>query len=68
MAEPKPNEKLWQAIKSAGMNQRRFADRVGVCPSFVSRVINGKWILDDFRKAVWSAHLGKKPEEIFGDN
>jgi len=67
MKEPKYQGRLKESIANAGMNQRQFAEKVGVCPSFVSRVVNGKWLLDSLRQSVWSAYLGKKRGEIFGD-
>lgn len=68
MQEIRYRAKLKAAIANSGMSQRQFARRIGVNESIVSRVITGRWSVKPMERIIWSAHLGRKPEEIFEED
>lgn len=67
MNDPMPNTKLLIAIRSSGMRQYEFADKVNEHPTFISRVVNGWVNLDKNRKIRFAESLGMEVEELFGN-
>ena len=59
------NFELLKAIRVKGLRQQDFARLVGDHPSFVSRVINGWWNLDEARKIRYARVLGCRREDLF---
>ena len=59
------NFKLFKAIKEKGLTAREFSRLVGDDESYVSRIINGKWNIDEMRKIKYAKVLGKKVEALF---
>ncbi len=62
-----PNLKLLMAIREKGMRQVDFAKEVGDHFTTISRVVNGREILDDRKKAKYAKALGKSVPELFGE-
>jgi transcriptional regulator with XRE-family HTH domain len=63
----KPQARLWAALRQAGLTQAEFARLVGEHAPTVSRVITGVWNLSPAKQMKWAKALGRKPEELFGD-
>ena len=61
------NFELLKSIRQMGLRQRDFAKLVGDHESVVSRIINGIWNADKMRKIKYAKALGKRPEELFGE-
>ncbi len=61
----RPQSKLWEAIRLAGLTQAEFARLVGEPASTVSRVVTGQWNLPPTKQMKWAKALGRKLEEIF---
>jgi transcriptional regulator with XRE-family HTH domain len=64
---PTPNGKLWEAIRQAGFSQRDFARVVKAHEGTVSRVVCGRFILDQSTQLRWAKVLRRRPEDLFGD-
>jgi len=64
MPVPEPKEMLWKKMKIFG-GQNKFALRVGVDPSVVSRVVNGHMLLDERRQSMWALLLDEPVEKLF---
>ena len=62
------NWKLWLAIREQHLTQRDFARIIGEHESVVSRIITGTWNPDEKRKVLYARALGKKVQELFGNN
>ena len=62
------NWNLLRTMKEAGLTQRDVARLVGEHESILSRMVNGSFVPDERRKILYARALGKKPQELFGDN
>ena len=62
------NFELLNAIRLAGLTQRKFAELVGDDASIVSRAIAGLWNLDDARRTRYAQVLKCSVDELFPEN
>jgi plasmid maintenance system antidote protein VapI len=65
---PVPNGRLWERIRRAGLTQRGFARVVGVHETCVSRVIQGRTILDAMEQERWARALRCRVEDLFSED
>jgi ribosome-binding protein aMBF1 (putative translation factor) len=59
------NVKLKMAILESGVLQKELAKKIGVHPSVLSMVVQGKYIFDQVQRAKISKALGKPEHELF---
>jgi len=65
MIRRKRNKALKAKIIEKFWNQGRFADKLEIQESLVSKVINGKMELPEKEKEVWAKALDCNKEDIF---
>lgn len=63
----KVREKLWAAIREAGLLQKEFAKIVGDDPAIVSRIVTGQQVPSPVRKIKYAKALGKRVGELFDE-
>ena len=62
---PQTNRKLKSKIVEKDGAQRRFAFRMGLDDTFVSKVIRGYRTLDSETRELWAKALGCEVDDIF---
>jgi transcriptional regulator with XRE-family HTH domain len=58
-------ERLKGAIFADERKQRDIAKAAGVCQTYISQAINGRYVLDDEQKQKIAKALGRKVQELF---
>jgi len=64
--KPKLRDLKAEIIRKDG-TQYAFAARLGIRESFISSIIQGRRILPESEKKIWSRHLGVSVEKLFGE-